>query len=287
MLRERNIILWRYQWSSPVTGLLHKLPDPLQSHHWSLASQELAEAKELQLDQLDCTGTSPLSGYFKAQVVAWRVCMQGADDCIFGQFSLFIFHFPESGLTPWQVSTELMISEPCNITADRQGEGLGEIGKTDRFRRRQKHDFFELTCSRCSMGSSCVYIYIYVICVSFLANSMNQWTRAHDHLQRCDAVPEGASSLQRIGWIPRKAHGDRSAPAVGRALRRCYKGRHRPARRRTALRQLPQTKRRRRWCHGGRWKPFHPWRRAHSQLQCLSRWMLGLKLEPNSLTHQT
>eukprot|EP00434_Breviolum_minutum_P032682 symbB.v1.2.028902.t1/scaffold3109.1/size64052/1 len=47
-----------------------------------LASQELAEAKELQLDQLDCTGTSPLSGFFK-------------------------------------VARKLTISKPCKITADR------------------------------------------------------------------------------------------------------------------------------------------------------------------------
>ena len=70
----------------PQLAFLHKLPDPLQSHHWSLASQELAEAKELQLDQLDCTGTLPLSGYFKAQVVAWWVCMKGAEEEVIPQY---------------------------------------------------------------------------------------------------------------------------------------------------------------------------------------------------------
>ena len=58
-------------------------------------------------------------------------------------------HFPESGLTPGQVSTKLTISEPCNITADRRGQGLREIENTDNFRRRQKHDFLELAWSWC------------------------------------------------------------------------------------------------------------------------------------------
>ena len=85
----------------------------------------------------------------------------------------FTSHFPESGLTPWQVSTELTISDPCNITAD--GLGLREIEKTDSFRRRQKHDFLELTWSPCSMGSSCVS-YTHV-CVFFWHAV---WTSGHE-----------------------------------------------------------------------------------------------------------
>ena len=41
-------------------------------------------------------------------------------------------HFPESGLTSWQVSRKFTISKPCKITADRQG--LGEIGNMLFFR---------------------------------------------------------------------------------------------------------------------------------------------------------
>ena len=106
---------------------------------------------------------------------------------------------------------------------------------------------------------------------------LNHRTRARD-LQRCDAVLGGASSLRRsrVGCLPRKPLGDRHAPAVGRALRPSSKGRRRPARRRTALCQL------RRWRHSGARKPFYPWRRAHSQLQCWSWWMLGLKVEPQA-----
>ena len=52
-----------------------------------VVTKELAEAKELQLDHLDCNGTLPLSGYFK-------------------------------------VSTKLIISQRCNITADGRGAML-------------------------------------------------------------------------------------------------------------------------------------------------------------------
>ena len=150
----------------PQLALLHKLRDPLQSHHWSLASQELAEAKELQLDQLDCTGTSPLAGYFKAQVVGWWVCIQGAEYMwVRWHFSNRAYHFSLSWIRT-DALAGLQKAHDFGAVQDQSGSsGPWRIGNMPVFRGDRNTTFLSKQESMQHGKLLCINIHV---CVSFL-----------------------------------------------------------------------------------------------------------------------